>query len=172
MKITKRMLTGLGAIALAVSLLILVAPKAANAVVVTLVQVANTTANPAITQDVSKLASQNVQLWCVGGARCVQLVPDGETPGFVTFYTVPVGSSLVITTVQINTTGSVSAQLSQPNAGGLDRGLWILSAGGSFQFQYPSGIVFSTGSTLAFNGPGGSFTPFTAAYLTGYIVSN
>ena len=61
MKITKRTLLGWGAVALAITLLILAAPKAAHAIVATLVQVANTSANPAITQDVSKLASQNVR---------------------------------------------------------------------------------------------------------------
>jgi hypothetical protein len=165
MKITKRMLTGLGAIALAVSLLILVAPKAAHAVVVTLVQVANTSANPAITQDVSRLASQSVQLVCVSINNCAQILPDGSTPD--QWYTVPAGSHLVITTVQINTSGTPSTQLMQSTgAGNVTRGSWTLDTAGSFLFQYPSGIVFSSGSVFYMNFQQGQ------TYLSGYIVSN
>src|SRR5580700_11168682 len=94
----KRTLMGWGAMALAVTLLILAAPKAAHAIVATLVQVANTSANPAITQDVSRLPSQSVELHCFPNAVCSQIVPSG---GISCCYSVPVGSSLVITTVQI-----------------------------------------------------------------------
>ena len=41
-------------------------PRTAHALVAALVQVSNTPAAPAMTLDVSRLASQNVQLLCVG----------------------------------------------------------------------------------------------------------
>jgi hypothetical protein len=151
----------LGGTAVAVSLLTFTAPRAAHALVVALVQVTNTAATPAITQDVSKLASQNVQLVCVQNFSCSQILPDGSSGGF---YVVPSGHQLVITTVQINTTDGISPQLS--GQGSATRGSWTLNAAGSFQFQYPSGIVFSSGSTLLV------VPQSDRTYLTGYIVSN
>jgi hypothetical protein len=150
----------LGGTAVAVSLLTFTAPRAAHALAVALVQVTNTAAAPAITQDVSKLASQNVQLLCLSSFNCTQILPDGSSGGP---YVVPSGSHLVVTTVQINTTGSTSTQLEQPGGA---RVSWTLNAAGSFQFQYPSGIVISSGSTLFMN-----FQP-DKTYLTGYLVSN
>src|SRR5258706_8139287 len=46
MKITKQLMFGSGGIVLAAMVIVLLAPKAAHAVVATLVQVVNTTANP------------------------------------------------------------------------------------------------------------------------------
>jgi hypothetical protein len=143
-------------------------PRAAHALVAAVVQVSNTPAAPAITLDVSRLASQNVQLLCVGTANCSQILPDGTSP--VPTYIVPAGSYLVITTVEINTAGSGSVQLNQANSSGEStRASWTFAAGGSFQFQYPSGIVLSSGSDIFIN----SVTPpFDEAFLTGYLVSN
>jgi hypothetical protein len=159
------------------SLLILAAPRTGHALVAALVQVTNTAAAPVITHDVSRLASQNVQLECYNisqPAYCFQILPYGDTPGFVPFYSVPAGSSLVITTVDISTTGPATVQLRQYNGGGIDRGLWTLSAAGSFQSQYPSGIVLAAGTTPVFDGPGGPFpfAAFNVAFLNGYLVSN
>jgi hypothetical protein len=50
----KRLLVGFGAILAAALLLVLAAPKSVHALVATLVQVANTTANPAVTLDADK----------------------------------------------------------------------------------------------------------------------
>jgi hypothetical protein len=154
----------LGGTAVAVSLITLTAPRAAHALVVALVQVTNTVATPAITQDVSKLASQNVQILCVGATNCTQILPDGSSP--VPTFDVPSGSHLVITTVQINTPSATSVQLNQSGPTFGVRGSWTLIGAGSFQFQYPSGIVFSSGSDL--------FIPNQSdrTYLTGYLVSN
>src|ERR1700722_7113089 len=141
-------------------------PRTAHALVAALVQVSNTAAAPAMTLDVSRLASQNVQLVCVGTPNCSQILPDGSSP--VPTYIVPAGSSLVITTVQINTAGSGSVQMIQANSsGGSTRASWTFSAGGSFEFQYPSGIVLSSGSDLFVNGV---TPPFEEAFLTGYLV--
>src|ERR1700722_13464635 len=119
------------ACALLVTTLAIIGPRTAHALVAALVQVSNTPAAPAMTLDVSRLASQNVQLLCVGTANCSQILPDGSSP--VPTYIVPAGSSLVITTVQINTAGSGSAQMNQANSSGVTtRAFWTFAAGGSF----------------------------------------
>lgn len=168
MSMVRKAVSALGGIFLAALLIAALAPKAAHGLVAALVQVTNTAAAPAITQDVSRLASQSVQLICVGPSDCSQVLPDGSSPA--PFYTVPAGCNLVITTVQINMANSGVAELHQlSNSGFWFREDWTLPAGGSFQFEYPSGIVFSSGSNLGFV----AFTPpFVEAYLTGYLVSN
>ena len=64
MRFAKRLLMAAGAVALTGLMGTMIAPKAAHAVVSTLVQVANTIANPAITQDTSKTAAQLVNPSC------------------------------------------------------------------------------------------------------------
>ena len=164
MRFAKGMLMSLGAMALAVAFLTFVAPKAAHAVVATLVQVSNTTANPAITQDVSKFASENVELHCISFFHCGQILSDGSLHGD---YQVPAGHSLVITTIQVNTSGPGSFVLRQFSSVSVpfDRLSLTVSAAGSSLFQYPAGIVLSSGSFV--NALGSD-----QAYLTAYIVSN
>src|ERR1700721_3372176 len=84
-------------------------PRTGPALVAALVQVSNTPAAPAMTLDVSRLASQNVQLLCVGTQNCSQVHPDGGSPGET--YLCPPGTSLGITTVRITTAGSGSVQM-------------------------------------------------------------
>ena len=167
LRFAKRFLIVAGAGALAGILAIAIAPKTAHGLVAALVQVSNTPAAPAITLDVSRLASQNVQLVCVGTQNCSHILPDGSSP--VPTYIVPAGSSLVITAVQINTASSGSVQMNQASGSGEStRASWTFAAGGRFEFQYPSGIVFSTGSDLSIS----SVTPpFEEAFLTGYLVN-
>jgi len=172
-------IASLGVLALGAGALILVVPRAAHAVAVALVQVTNTAAAPAITQDVSKLASQNVELACNTPAvipiqqtsvetNCVQVFPDGSVGGtpFVAS-----GGRLIITTVAFNVTGVDKPLLAEQGSGSLTaRASWSLNGAGSYQFQYPSGIVIAQGSTLSvvFNDVivGGS------ASLYGYISAN
>jgi hypothetical protein len=160
-----------GSVVLVAAVVSVLTPKATHGLVAALVQISNTAAAPAITLDVSKLSSQNVQLFC--GQVCLQILPDG-TYG-AQKYIVPVGSSLVITTVQINTassggTGDISL-FQQVDISGQSslRGTWTFAAGGTFQFQYPSGIVLSAGSNLLMYPIS---LPFGEAFLTGYLVSN
>jgi hypothetical protein len=147
-------------------------PRTAHALVAALVQVSNTAAAPAITLDVSRVASQNVQLACGGNqTKCFQILPDGTAPA-VTGYIVPAGRSLVITTVDISTigSGSGSALLMQTNSSGEStRASWTFAAGPSFQFQYPSGIVLSSGSEVFVDTVS---PPFNGALLTGYLVNS
>jgi hypothetical protein len=65
MKVIQRLLMGLGAVLLLALALQLVAPKAAHAVVSTLVTIANTAANPVITQAGDNHARTAIALQCV-----------------------------------------------------------------------------------------------------------
>jgi hypothetical protein len=152
-------------------------PRTAHALVAALVQVSNTAAAPAITLDVSRLASQNVELVCGSsvGTRCFQFLPDGSVPETSppSTYIVPAGSSLVITTVQLATNAPGSAALSQISptiAFQPLRESYTFASAGSFQFQYPSGIVFSSGSTPFVNTLDTSQPEFLA-FLSGYLVN-
>ena len=64
MRFANRILMVAGTAALAGILALAIAPKAAHALVVTLVQVANTTANPVPTEDIRGTASQILELTC------------------------------------------------------------------------------------------------------------
>ena len=96
-----------GALALAAGVLMLAMPRGAHAVAAALVQVTNTAGNPAVTQDTSKSASQLVTL---GGGRVIfnsygavqlgQALPG--SPENSTGYTVPLGTNLVITGMEVN----------------------------------------------------------------------
>src|ERR1700722_4472252 len=114
-----------GAAALGIGALTLVVPRAAHAVAAALVQVTNTAANPATTQDTSKSASQLVTL---GGGRVI-FNSDGAVqlgqalpglPESPTGYSVPLGTNLVITGVDVNIDvdpGSVPQILNVPLSG-------------------------------------------------------
>ena len=129
----------------------------------TLVEVTNTVAAPAISQDVSHLAAQHVELQC-GGSECVVPSP-APSP-----YVVPVGQNFVVTSVDIRGNG----------AGGnigldfIDTACcvrtWIVPNDGfTHSFQSPSGYVFPAGYT--FNSAnvtvdGGIFAIFMEGFLT------
>jgi hypothetical protein len=97
----KRMITAIGGMAIAAFLLTLAAPKAVQAVVSTLVTVANTTTNPVPTKATDNRARQAVVLNVFVGAG------DGEQGGFGPLlspetgeaYTVPAGQRLVVESV-------------------------------------------------------------------------
>ncbi len=95
-----------GAVAVATGILMLAAPRAAHAIAATLVQVTNTAANPAITQGVEKLASQNVLLVSSAGlvlphgsAVLQQMFPNGTVDASP--FVVPAGQTLVVTTIDL-----------------------------------------------------------------------
>jgi hypothetical protein len=150
MRFIKRMLMGIGATALVGLLATLVAPKAVHGAVAALVQVANTTAAPAVTLDISKSASQNVNLVCDKN-QC--LATASSAP-----YVVPPGQNLVVTSVEVIVlTGSgsngTSPQLFQLTAGVASESyqgaeFFVLPDQVTHQFLIPSGIVFPAGMTL------------------------
>jgi hypothetical protein len=147
-----------GAVALVACAATLAVPRAAHAVAAALVQVTNTTANPAVTQTVPTQASQLIQLspgffdpLVAGQLENFTTVPVGaiNSPGE---YSIPAGQSLVITAVDFlpvtTCTGTSSINLS---SGGNSSLTWVLSNSTSTHFEYPSGMVFGPGSLLKDN---------------------
>jgi hypothetical protein len=150
MKFAKSLLIGTSSVVLAGFLLTLLAPKALRAVAATLVQVANTASNPAITQDTSRQASQIVTLSCVTGGVCLQVNANSQYTVGAQYY-VPSGQNLVITSIEY-TTGSA------PYQGGV-QGYIELTAVNPVPCSYPcfAGIfeqffVTSGGSTAGISG--------------------
>ena len=77
-----------GAAAIVAAALLFAGPRAAHAIAAALVQVTNTPANPAVSQDISKLASQNVLLGDITGditknshILLYQMFPNGTNGG-------------------------------------------------------------------------------------------
>jgi len=107
MNLLRKFFVPVGGFAIMAILLTLAAPRAAHAVVAALVEVVNTTANPAITQDTSKQASQIVNLYCPSASStlmpCYQLDEDGVLS--VTQYTVPATSHYVCTSIDFQSNG-------------------------------------------------------------------
>jgi len=165
MGLAKRFLMGTGAVALAALIGTLIAPKAAQAVVSTLVTVANTIANPAITQDTSKTASQLVNLFCDpsgGSARCISL--DGGAA-----FNVPAGQTLVITSVIITNmlggSGTDTVELSTASFGWFQ--YYLVPNATTSQFEYPSGIKIAAGYPIW---AAASIEHFV--YVFGYLTAN
>ena len=140
MKLVKGMLMGIGAIALVASLLNLVAPKAVHGAVAALVDVANTTAAPALTLDISKSASQHVELSCAP-AGCFLL--SSFLP-----YVVPAGQNLVVTSVDISTECCAGNAQLNIDTGSTGEGWLVPNDTLTHSFQYPSGIVYPAGVTF------------------------
>jgi hypothetical protein len=138
---------GTGAVAL--GFVILASPRAVHAVVATLVQVTNTTANPVVAQNVNTQASQLVELSVQLFYPHVGFVPlylvngTGLTPNYV----VPANQNLVITAVDLSPIGSCPNPLWTQLAAPAQLKVWWVPAGGTSHFAYPSGIVLGPGST-------------------------
>ena len=164
-----------GALALAAGALTLTAPRAAHAFAAALVQVANTAANPAITQSTPTQAAQLVQL----NAEAIPIfagesIPAtfASTPGQPAPYSVPANQSLVVTAIDMTTPfpcSSVTFQVIVPPS----TTLWTVTAPNTGHFVYPSGIVLPPGTTpitrVFSTSPCGSNVGVT---LFGYLTSN
>jgi hypothetical protein len=160
MRITKLSLF----IAGAVGILILAVPRAAHAVVATLVQVSNTAAAPAITQSIAEQAQQLLQVECyydleVRQTSCNFVAPTGRLIGPSSAVTISPGQNFVITSVDIQqpvegqaqtTCGSDSAvglTINSSVAGQTTRASWMVAGhSGSQHFAYPSGILIAGGT--------------------------
>jgi hypothetical protein len=163
-----------------VATLALVTPRAAHAVAVAaaLVQVTNTVASPAITQDTSKRAGQLVQLICGSGFNITQGAVSScyefslaLALGPPSSYRVPAGQNLVITSVELSNsagyTGDNLLYLGDTNQG-VNYHQWSFSGPNTIEFQYPSGIALSSGTAPAVTSiNGGAFLQ-----ITGYLTSN
>jgi hypothetical protein len=162
-------------IAGAVGILILGLPRAAHAVVATLVQVSNTVAAPAITESVAEQAQQLLEVRCLGlglndgsSTHCNFIAPTGLAYGVPSFITISPGQNFVITSIDVEPADipgtcpadmSASLQINSP-AGQQSRVGWVLAANtGTQHFAYPSGILIAGGTEfigLNFNSSNGN----------------
>src|SRR5580700_1684917 len=115
MKFLKSLFMGTGGVVLAGLVLALLAPKAVHAVVATAVQVVNTSASPAFTEDTSLQASQIVTIKCeldTGVLGCNQVLPNGFAGGQVGpngGYVVPANQYFVLKSMDTNFSGTAPA---------------------------------------------------------------
>jgi hypothetical protein len=179
MSMVRKALSALGAIFLAALLIAALAPKAAHAIVATLVQVANTSANPAITQGVPNLASQIVTLTAsidadsfTKVAPFYQVSPQGGSSG--TVYVTPSTQSLVITSIEFAPAGgSGNLNLDFLNGFSLETyEQWNVSAGSITNLQYPTGLVLGPNVAPILVPNSGSTTASFNVYLHGYLTAN
>jgi hypothetical protein len=181
MKLRKSILLGsglLGGAAILILALALVGPRAAHAAAAALVQVVNTIANPAVTQDTSKAASQIVHLTTLGKAavnpsvmtQLHQYIPGGT---FGPTYVVPSGQNLVITSIEASVlTANVNTYLNlYDNTTIGQREIWYLPSVGTTQLQFPSGFVYPAGSSV-YVYVGGTTTTQMFVDVHGYLTAN
>jgi hypothetical protein len=168
-----------GAATLAAGVLTVAVPQAAHAVAAALVQVTNTSASPAITQNVPTLAAQLVDL--VNAATpspgvAVPFYSVSPAGNFNLGYSIPGNESLVITAVDITPSSCTPTSYAGITSlaitvNGSERKSWSVAGQAITHFAYPSGIVLAAGSTPAIVNPGGG--PCTVLVeLYGYLTAN
>lgn len=164
--------------------LLLAGPRAAHAIVATLVQVANTVASPAVTQDVSKMASQLVELTAPMDAFSNPLAPAelsriDPTTGQMeaNTFVVPSGQSFVITgfdDFQSKDTASMVLYDNFTNAA-VFRELWGVTGSSSAlltsSLRFP-GIVVVSGHKLSMAITNAAPTDVNVVRLYGYLTAN
>jgi len=169
-KLSKSVLS-FGAGALALGAIILAAPRTAHALAAALVQVTNTAANPAVTQDVSRQVAQLVSLGVttIGGqpSQFISFLSNGT---YVIGYTVPANQYLVLSSADVTGQGCAGLIISL-ESGNVALASWVVSGVDSTHFGYTSGIVLPPGATpmLVVNGPS---TCAGSLQLHGYLTSN
>jgi hypothetical protein len=168
---------GLGCAVVFSAVLVLAIPREVHAVAAALVQVTNTSANPAVTQDISRQASQIVHLTTLGKANVAnatmtqlhEYIPGGTFgPGYV----VPVGQNLVITSIEASviTAGDNYLNLYDNTTIG-QREYWYLPNVGLTQLQFPSGFVYPAGSSV-YVYIGGQGSTQMVVDVHGYLTAN
>jgi hypothetical protein len=177
MNSVKRLLMVAGALALAAIVGMILSPKAAHGIVATLVQVVNTAANPAITEDISRAASQIVAV------HCNFTLPDNFSPDCVTIsngfsggtFTVPADKNFVITSIDFKPgtpgTGVIFVNLFQgiPQFGSILRSGWTVTNATNTVLDFStSGIVLGPGSTTSI----GVGANAASVEFHGYLTSN
>jgi len=124
--------------------------------------VTNTASSPVIAQDTAHQAAQIVEIECGYqpgssasplGCRALDTFGDGSPS-----YIVPAQKTLVVTAVDILSGAAAGSPCSSPafavliaGANGFNgtRKAWIVPGGaGTVHFEYPSGILFSSGATI------------------------
>lgn len=171
MKLAKNFLLGVGGVTVVSVFGLLLAPQGAHALAAALVQVTNTAAAPAVTQDVSKLAAQSSQFWCP-----FSFVGCFNFPGTSTAYTVPSGQHLMITSVDFvyEGSGAPAANFYTLYCGPTSTlnsmiGEWRLpGASAATQFTYPSGFAVPAGCAVNVGaGATNNYDVIVKGYLTG-----
>jgi len=176
MKYAKRILMVAGALALAGLLAVAIAPKAAHAVVASMVQVVNTAASPAITQDTSKQAAQIVSLLCQESpSLCLQILEGGGVASGA--YSVTTGSHLVVTSadVFVNTpfTAPGTQMFLQNTATGNAYEFFNIPEGSAgAQFNFGSGFAVAPGTGLSIGEAYLSSAGSVVFYVHGYLTAN
>jgi hypothetical protein len=170
MQFLKRGLMIAGAFALVAMLLTLAAPKRVHAAVATLVQVANTIGNPAITQDTSKTASQIVNLRCAAwsghNGYCERIINGTGT------FQVPSGQTLVVTSIVITPPDAASGEQDVTLIeGALEIHTLRVTNEATTQFVYPSGILYLSGANVIVTSDA-SMVSSATLYLNGYLTTN
>lgn len=157
--------------------LTLAVPREVHAIAAALVQVANTTANPAVTEDVSKQASQIIHLTTEGKAfvspstltQLHQYITGGT---FGPPYVVPAGENLVITSIEVSVTTAGDSYLNlYDNETTGQREYWYLPNPGLTQLTFPSGFVFPAGTPVFLYIGGTSPSPMVVD-VHGYLTAN
>ena len=174
MQILRQLLVGLGSILAVALLLAVAAPKSARALVAALVQVTNTTANPVPVVDVQSAAQQSVELECNPAEQiCYQIQPDGSNNN--TAWVVPSGMHYVVSDVEVTSeiapgyiTSVFDVQWTLPSGTMHAEGWQVLSNGATTEFQFPSGIIVVSGSTVGCQSAG----PIAFAFVRGYLAPN
>ena len=169
----KRGLMIAGAFALVAMLLTLAAPKRVHAAVATLVQVANTIGNPAITQDTSKTASQIVNLRCAAwsghNGYCERIINGTGT------FQVPSGQTLVVTSIVITPPDAASGEqdvtLFEGGVLPLEIHTLRVTNEATTQFVYTSGILYLSGAYVIVTSDA-SMVSSATLYLNGYLTTN
>jgi hypothetical protein len=144
-----------GGVVLAGGLITLMNPRTVHAVVAAaLVQVTNTTSNPVVAQGIDKQAGNIVHLSCSQVtlldeiSSCAQILANGNRSDGN--YTVPVGESLVITSLDVtpisvaNCPGNYIIVL-EPQTSGASFVVVTANAQVTTHFAYPSGLVIGEG---------------------------
>src|SRR5215831_8923830 len=139
------------------------------------VQVTNLSSSPVVTADVSKFASNIVELECDPNSAtlspCILSTPGAVNGGT---FTVPPGQKFVLTSADLESppgSGNIVVTLFQGPAGIRKvRENWIIPAGSSMiQLQFPSGIVIQSGEELSLTDRGNSNNTFSDDVLHGYL---
>ena len=176
----KRISIGLGSVALVALFFMLVAPKAAHAVQESLVQLVNTTANPAIVSDMNDPGRVPYQSSVFGTTQSNCSGAGNEC--FFVFPTVPAGHRLVIQHVSgfiQATSGAVPALVGIPLSNNQDTTSFLVAAqsnvdGGLVAFDQPvlvyvdEGISPRVAVELASTPAAGNASQ--GAFLSGYLL--
>lgn len=174
MNITRKAVSAFAGILPAALLIAALAPKATRGIAIALVQVANTAANPAMTQDTSKQVSQIVELTCGTAAqKCTQLLPGAPLPS--TAFTVPTGQTLVVTNIEFESVDNGDVATFQiayqiPPGAPLLKSWSAAGNGATAEFSLGPGFGIAAGDSIdvveQFNTVG------ERAIIRGYLTSN